>query len=238
MWTFGTTQQDLNILAISRCYPKSGRGIIFAIIPYGDFADTFLGGIAMMFRLASTLALAVSLQGCLPSKQAQSPQKPPQSQTDDGTQTLTSLKDIGANRLMVTRGSGQISLAEIARQSSAQLTVFQFSGTDCIPCRSESPHVGQALTKYGSKVSRVIVFPNAYEEYPVSEYTNFTRQYANNAPFVTEIDSSAPVLKAIRANRSQYFGLYVLVNQQGLGQILNMDHAYLKVDETVAAILK
>ena len=194
----------------------------------------------MMFRLGSLALLAVVIQGCMPSKQAQNPQKPPQTQNDDGSsdKISSSLRDIGAARMIVDRGSGQASLADIARQNSAQLTVFQFSGTDCIPCRSESPHVGQALTKYGSKVSRVIIFPNAYNEYPVSEYTNFTRQYANNAPFVTEVDSSAQVLKAIRADRSQYFGLYVLVDKNGLGKILNMDHAYLKVDEAVAAALK
>ena len=191
----------------------------------------------MMIRLSSTLALALFIQGCMPAKQAQSPQKPPQSQTDDGMANQT-LKDIGASRLIVARRSSQVSLADIARQSSAQITVFQFSGTDCIPCRSESPHVGQALAKYGSKIARVVIFPNAPTEYPESAYLDFTRQYANNSPYVTEIDSSAPVLKTIRASRSQFFGLYVLVNQQGLGQILNMDHAYLKVDEAVAAALK
>lgn len=191
----------------------------------------------MFMRLSSTIALAFLIQGCMPSKQAQSPQKPPQNETGDGT-TAQSLKDIGANRLIVVSGSNQISLADIARRNSAQLTVFQFSGTDCIPCRSESPHVGQALAKYGSKVSRVVIFPNPFSEYPASAYTDFTRQYANGAPFVTEIDSSAPVLKSIRANRSQFFGLYILVNQQGLGQVLNMDEAYLKVDEAVAAALK
>lgn len=190
----------------------------------------------MMIRITSIAVLAVFIQGCTPSKQAQTPQKPPQNQTEDGTGSLA-LKDIGASRLVVARGSSQISLAEIARQNSAQLTVFQFSGTDCIPCQSESPHVGQALSKYGSKVARVIIFPNEYSEYPASAYTDFTRQYAGNAPYVTEIDSSVPVLNAIRANRSQYFGLYILVNRQGQGMILNMDHAYLKVDDAVAAVL-
>jgi thiol-disulfide isomerase/thioredoxin len=192
----------------------------------------------MMTRLCSIAALALITQGCMPSKQAQ---KPPQSQTDDGTTSnkiTASLKDIGASRLMVVRGSSQTSLADIARQNSAELTVFQFSGTDCIPCKTESPHVGQALAKYGSKVSRVVIFPHTYNEYAPSAYSDFLRSYANNAPFVTETDSSTPTLKAVRADRSQFFGIYVLVNQQGLGQILNMNHAYLKVDETVASILK
>jgi thiol-disulfide isomerase/thioredoxin len=191
----------------------------------------------MIIRLGSTIALAFFVQGCMPSKQAQSPQKPPQNESVDKT-TSQSLKDIGANRLIVVSGSSQISLADIARRNSAQLTVFQFSGTDCIPCKSESPYVGQAIAKYGSKVARVVMFPNPFSEYPASAYTDFTRQYANGAPYVTEIDSSAPVLKAIRANRSQFFGLYILVNQQGLGQVLNMDEAYLKVNEAVAAALK
>lgn len=191
----------------------------------------------MTIRLCSMLALAIMTQGCLPAKQAQSPQKPPQNQTaDTSPNTSATLKDIGAKSLLVTKGSSKISLAEIARQNSAELTVFQFSGSDCIPCRTESPHVGQALNKYGSEVSRVVIFPNAIGDYSESDYLGFTRAYASNAPYV--IDDTLSVLKAIRANRSQFFGLYVLVNKAGMGQVLNMDHAYLEVDKAVAAALQ
>jgi hypothetical protein len=81
----------------------------------------------------------------------------------------------------------------------------------------------------------VVVFPNAIESYPTSAYQNFTSSYAANAPYV--IDETRSVLKAIRANVTQSFGLYVLVNKAGLGQILNMDDAYTQVDSAVAAAL-
>jgi hypothetical protein len=98
-----------------------------------------------------------------------------------------------------------------------------------------SPQVARALTKYNPNVSMVVVFPNAIEDYTTTEYQNFTRQYANNASYV--VDETRSVLKAIRANASQSFGLYVLVNKAGMGRILNMDDAYKQVDSAVAAAL-
>lgn len=191
----------------------------------------------MSFRIGFALGCVFALQSCLPAKQAQSPQKPPQNQDQSGnTPTSGVLKDIGASKLIVTRGSSKVSLAEIAKQNNAELTVFQFSGTDCIPCRTESPHVSQVLSKYGSKASRIVIFPNALDAYPESDYLEFTRLYANNSAYV--IDDTLSTLKAIRANRTQFFGLYVLVNKSGRGQILNMDHAYLEVDKAINAALQ
>lgn len=191
----------------------------------------------MRFGIALALGCVFSLQGCLPAKQAQSPQKPPQNQDQSGNSPITGpLKDIGASTLLVTRGSSKVSLADIARQNSAELTVFQFSGTDCLPCRTESPHVTQVLSKYGAKTSRVVIFPNAIDAYPESDYLEFTRLYANNSPYV--IDDTLSTLKAIRANRTQFFGIYVLVNKSGMGQVLNMEHAYLEVDKAISATLQ
>lgn len=197
-----------------------------------------LGGNAMILKLITTSAVLLGFASCMPSKQAPAPsQQPPPSQTTPpgGDQTTSTLKDIGASKLIVTRGSSKISLADIAKQNSANLTVFQFSGPDCQPCMEHSPQVARALTKYNPNVSMVVVFPNAIEDYTTTEYQNFTRQYANNASYV--VDETRSVLKAIRANASQSFGLYVLVNKAGMGRILNMDDAYKQVDSAVAAAL-
>ncbi len=194
----------------------------------------------MIIKLITTSAVLLSFAGCMPSKQAPAPsQQPPASQTPNQTSdqsTTTSLRDIGASKLIVTRGSSKVSFADIAKQNSAELTVFQFSGPDCQPCIEHSPGVARTIAKYGSRASMVVVFPNAIESYPTSAYQTFTSKYAANAPYV--IDDTRSVLKAIRANASQSFGLYVLVNKSGLGQILNMDDAYTQVDSAIAAALK
>lgn len=192
----------------------------------------------MILKLITTSAVLLGFASCMPSKQAPAPsQQPPPSQTTPpgGDQSTTTLKDIGASKLIVTRGSSKVSLADIAKQNSAGLTVFQFSGPDCQPCMEHSPQVARALTKYSPNVSMTVVFPNALEDYTTAEYQNFTRQYANNASYV--VDETRSVLKAIRANSSQSFGLYVLVNKAGMGRILNMDDAYKQVDAAVATAL-
>mgnify|MGYP003344793785 CR=1 FL=1 len=97
--------------------------------------------------------------------------------------------------------------------------------------------VGQALAKYGSKVQRVILFPSPADDYPASSYDGFTRTYAGGAPYVNETDYNLAVLRTVRASQTQYFGIYILVSKSGLGQILNMDQAYLKVDAAVAKAL-
>jgi hypothetical protein len=193
----------------------------------------------MILKLITTSAVLLGFASCMPSKQAPAPsQQPPSTQTPNETSdqtTKTTLKDIGASKLIVTRGTSKVSFADIAKQNSAELTVFQFSGPDCVPCMEHSPGVARSIAKYGSRASMVVVFPNAIESYPTSAYQNFTSSYAANAPYV--IDETRSVLKAIRANVTQSFGLYVLVNKAGLGQILNMDDAYTQVDSAVAAAL-
>lgn len=193
----------------------------------------------MILKLITTSAVLLGFVGCMPSKQAPAPsQQPPASQTPNQNSdqtTKTALKDIGASKLIVTKGSSKVSLADMAKQNTAELTVFQFSGPDCQPCIEHSPGVARTIAKYGSRASMVVVFPNAIESYPTSAYQTFTSKYAANAPYV--IDETRSVLKAIRANATQSFGLYVLVNKSGLGQILNMDDAYTQVDSAVAAAL-
>jgi len=190
----------------------------------------------MMSKLSLALGVLCALQSCMPSKSADSTKKPTQTNSETGTQS-SSLSDIGASQLFLIKDGVKVSLADIARANSSALTVFQFSGVDCLSCRTESPQVGQALTKYGSNVSRVVIFPNPVDEYPASSYQEFTRQYANNAPYANETGFDLSVLRTIRATNTQYFGIYVLVSKNGLGQVLNMDQAYLRVDAAVAKAL-
>jgi hypothetical protein len=191
----------------------------------------------MLIKLAMHASLISMLVSCQPPAAKDSgnrPQPPTNTTTQQNNQT-SSLADIGASSLMVLQGSGMVSLASIAAKSTADLTVFQFAGVTCESCKTEGPYVASVLSKYGSKVSRMVIFPNKASEYTAAEYSTFTRTYAASAPYV--IDDSLAVIKKVRSKTTQYFGVYILVAKDGKGQILNQDEAYKGVEAAVAKAL-
>jgi thiol-disulfide isomerase/thioredoxin len=194
------------------------------------------------------LSALIFAQSCMPSQSSQNGSNTtpnPATKTNTTTTTTTpggttssvpaQFQDIGTSAMMVIQGDNQVSLADVARNSTGKLTVFQFVGVTCVDCKTEGPAVAQALTKYGTSVSRVMIFPNAASEYKPSEYLNFTSNYAAGAPYV--VDDTLAVVKKVRANTTQYFGLFILVWKTGEARVLNETNAYMNVDSAVKAAL-
>jgi len=191
----------------------------------------------MKSHLIFSVAFSMLIQGCMPSKSnggsSQPPAKTPTS--DNQTGTVAVLSDIGAATMMVTQNGSKVSLADIAKRSSSQISVFQFVGITCEACKTEGPFVAQAMSKYGSKVSRTLLFPNGISEYQDSDYRRFSTTYGANAPYA--IDDTLAVIKRVRANSTQYFGIFIILNKAGQGMILNATDAYKTVDAAVAKAL-
>lgn len=181
----------------------------------------------MVVRLFMQVSLLALLASCQPPAANDSGSRGPQPNTNQTT--------IGAESMMVLQGSSSVSLASIAAKSSSDLTVFQFAGVTCESCKTEGPFVTTALSKFGSKVNRMVIFPNKASEYSAAEYSGFTKTYAGNAAYV--IDDSLAVIKKVRAKTTQYFGVYILVGKDGKGLVMNQDNAYQSVEAAVAKIL-
>jgi len=136
----------------------------------------------------------------------------------------------------VTQVSNKVSLSSIAAQSNASITVFEFVGVTCESCQTEGPYVASALAKYGSKVTRVMLFPNPLDQYQTSDYLYFTKNFASNSAYA--VDDTQAVIKKVRANTSQFYGVFILVDKTGKGQILNSgETAYKSVDSAVQKAL-
>ena len=191
----------------------------------------------MLFRLFIHSSLIVMLARCQPpaSKDTGSRgQQPATTQSPTTTQDST-LTDIGASSFMLLQGSSMVSLASVAGKSSSALTVFQFAGVDCESCKTEGPYINSALAKFGSKVTRMVIFPNKESEYSTARYAEFTKNYAGNSAYL--IDDSLAVIKKVRAKTTQYFGVYILVAKDGKGMIMNQDNAYRDVEAAVTRAL-
>jgi hypothetical protein len=128
-----------------------------------------------------------------------------------------------------------VSLASIAANSGRELSVFQFAGVTCESCKEEGPVVTASLAKFASRVNRMVIFPNQVSEFTQDRYEGFTRAYMAGAPYV--IDDTLSVIKTVRANSTQYFGVYILVSRDGRGRILNEDKAFRNVEAAVAQVL-
>ena len=192
----------------------------------------------MKSHLIFSVAFSMLMQGCMPAKSsgggtAQPPVKTPTSDNQTGTAGV--LSDISAATMMVTQNGAKVSLADIAKRSSSQISVFQFVGITCEECKTEGPYVAQALSKYGSTVSRTLLFPNGISEYQDSDYRRFSATHAANAPYA--VDDTLSVIKRTRANTTQYFGIFIILNKAGQGMILNATGAYKTVDAAVAKAL-
>lgn len=184
----------------------------------------------------ASLTSCQSSSGDSPHSGNSSPKPAVQSDDPRGSSATSSgASDIGAASMIVLQNSNAVSLAAIAAKASGTVTVFQFAGVTCESCKTETPYVTSALSKFGQQVAHIVVFPNKASEYSPSEYLEFTSRYANAAAYV--IDDSLSVLKKVRANVSQYFGVYVLVTKDGKGIILNQEQAYKDVQTNVSKIL-
>lgn len=192
-----------------------------------------------------SLVLMSALQGCLAAPADHSGSTAPATggstseKTDgdktDGKKGDTGLTDISSSSLMVAQGSSKVSLADIAKKSTAELVVFQFYGVTCLTCKTEGPFVSDALAKFGSKVQTYVIFPNARGEYTTAQYEGFTKSYAKSSPYV--VDETLETLKSVRAKTSQYFGIYVVVAQNGQGVKLTSDDASKTVEAAVKKAL-
>jgi len=133
--------------------------------------------------------------------------------------------------LNTSDGKGTTTLESHARSSGKAYSVYQFSGVTCESCMQDSPKV-QADLKRLSQVSRVVVFPNQFAEYTSSEYQGFINSYAPGAARL--VDSNLSVLKSIRRNNSQFFGLYIVVRaSDGQAFVVNSDDAHLRIYDAV-----
>lgn len=186
----------------------------------------------MLVKLLMNASLIAMLASCQPPAAKDSGSRNQQPLPSQPPAQTSSLSDIGASSMMVLQGSTMVSLASIAAKSPADITVFQFAGVTCESCKTEGPYVASGLAKFGSKVSRMVIFPNKASEYTAAEYAGFTRSYAANAPYV--IDDTLAVIKKVRAKTTQYFGVYILVSKDGKGLIMNQDEAYKNVEASVA----
>ena len=192
----------------------------------------------MKSPLIFSVAFSILIQGCMPAKSSGGGTVPPPVNTptsDNPTETAAVLSDIGASTMMVTQNGAKVSLADIAKRSSSQISVFQFVGITCEACKTEGPFVAQAMSKFGSKVSRTLLFPNGISEYQDSDYRRFSTTYGANAPYA--IDDTLAVIKRVRENSTQYFGVFIILNKAGQGMILNATDAYKTVDAAVAKAL-
>ena len=127
------------------------------------------------------------------------------------------------------------SLVNIVKSSGKQIGVFEFVGVTCEACKTESPAAAALLAPYANSVTRVAVFPNLANQYTTAEYQNFINLYSQGARYA--VDSDLSLLKSIRADNTQYFGLFVIVKADGTGVVLNQKDALSRVVPSVKTAL-
>lgn len=201
------------------------------------------GGNPMNYqRLAGMVSglLIMGLAACVPPPSGDSgggtAQKPANNSSNgSGSTTSTALSEIGTATMSVLQNGSAKTLAQVAAANSTPFTLFQFAGVTCESCKTESPHITQVMAKFPGKISRYIIFPNQASEYQPSEYQGFTSTYASSNPYL--IDDSLSVIKKVRANTTQYFGVYILVAKDGRGTVLNAENAYLQVESTLKSVV-
>ncbi|MCX6127130.1 MAG: hypothetical protein NTV34_20600 [Proteobacteria bacterium] len=127
-----------------------------------------------------------------------------------------------------------VSFAMKAKSFGKPYTVFQFSGVTCESCKADSPKVQAELAKMNN-VARVVVFPNVDAPYSEDEYQGFIRQYAPGAARL--VDNNLAVLKELRKEKSQFFGLYVVVRSvDGKAFVMNESDAHLNIVNAVKVL--
>jgi hypothetical protein len=192
------------------------------------------------FAAMASGLLIMSLAACVPAPSGNTgggtaPKPSNNSSNGSGTTTSAALSEIGTATMSVLQNGSARTLAQVAAANSTPFTLFQFAGVTCESCKTESPHITQVMAKFPGKISRYIIFPNQASEYQPSEYQGFTSTYASSNPYL--IDDSLSVIKKVRANTTQYFGVYILVAKDGRGTVLNAENAYLQVESTLKSVV-
>ncbi len=118
---------------------------------------------------------------------------------------------------VVDNNSTTKSLRSIAQ--GKKITVFQFSGVTCAECQITGPEVRAGINKLGSDAQVVVLFPNKLSAYQTSDYKGFVDSYSKGSRFA--VDKDMAVLTNIRSSKDQFFGLYIIVKQDGTTHILN-----------------
>jgi hypothetical protein len=174
--------------------------------------------------LFTTTALVLGiLAGCAPKastkagtkpKPASAPQEP-EVPTDPTNPSKTAKYPFTTNNVasmtVVDNNSKTVTIQSIAQ--SKELTVFQFSGVTCAACQISSPRVKAGLAEFGNRTQVVVLFPNKVSEYSTADYKSFVDPYSKGSRFA--VDKDMAVLRKIRKNNNHFFGLYILVKQDG-----------------------
>lgn len=126
-----------------------------------------------------------------------------------------------ANMNILLNATMPQSLVNIVKSAGKQVGVFEFVGVSCLACKTESPEAAAQLAPYADQVTRIAVFPNAANQYTASEYQNFINMYSQGARYA--VDNDLALLKTIRYDASQYFGIFVIVKSDGTGVVLNQN---------------
>ena len=140
-----------------------------------------------------------------------------------------------ANSNVLLNATTAQSLVNIVKSSGKSVGVFEFVGVTCESCKTESPQAAAQLAPYAANVTRVAIFPNAANQYTAAEYQNFINTYSQGARYA--VDNDLTLLQSIRADVSQYFGIFVIVKSDGTGVVLNQSDALSRMLPAVQAAL-
>ena len=190
--------------------------------------------------LSAIVAGSIMLSACGSKSNSQQGQSPKPANQTPATNTQTS-NGVGlpvlaaANTNILLTAQTPQSLVSIVKNSGKQVGVFEFVGVTCEACKTESPAIALQLAPYANNVTRVAVFPNAANQYTAAEYQNFINLYSQGARYA--VDNDLTLLKSIRADNSQYFGLFVVVKSDGTGVVLNQTDALNRVVPAVKTAL-
>lgn len=177
--------------------------------------------------LISMSVVTMLLMGCSSSSQSANSKPAP------ATSSFAALA--AANNTILVNGQVPATLVNMVRNAGKSVGVFEFVGVTCESCKTESPMITSQLAPYAASVTRVVIFPNQVNQYTNSEYQTFVNTYAVGSTYA--VDNDLTLLKSIRANSSQYFGIFVIVKSDGTGVVLNQEDAASRVISNVQTAL-
>lgn len=185
--------------------------------------------------VAGVTLATIALSNSCASKAAKTPEstQSPGVSSDGTSNSTKDFRTLPATSITLKESDGATTTTPYAKAkaSGKAYTVFQFSGVTCESCQADSPKVQRDLSTL-KNVNRVVVFPNQFSGYSQAEYQGFINSYAPGAQRL--VDSDLNVLKSIRRDSAQFFGLYLVVRaSDGKGFILNDTDAHLKIFNAV-----
>ena len=194
---------------------------------------------AMSNAVKTTLLISMSvvtmlLIGCSSQSNQSTNTKPAPATNNNSSSGFAALS--AANNPILVNGQASTTLVNIVRNAGKSVGVFEFVGVTCESCKTESPMITSQLAPYAASVTRVVIFPNQVNQYTSSEYQTFVNTYAVGSTYA--VDNDLTLLKSIRANTNQYFGIFVIVKSDGTGMVLNQDDAASRVISNVQTALQ